>query len=159
MRAEDFGVEPICRVLREQGLAVAPRAYRSWKSKPAADRTFSDAAVIAELRRIRTGGPCGRRLPEVLYGRRKMTAWPGRTTFPGISKHTVDRLMASEGMNGLVRGRRTRTTTRAKTDGGLGICSTASSGPSPRTGSGSPTSPNGRAEGDLGEFAAAGRGP
>ena len=114
MRAEGFGVEPICRVLREQGLAVAPRTYRSWKSKPAADRTFSDAAVIAELRRIRTGGPGGRPLPEVLYGRRKMTAWLDRTTFPGISKHTVDRLMTAEGMNGLVRGRRTCTTIPGK---------------------------------------------
>jgi hypothetical protein len=35
------------------------------------DQVLSNAAIIAELRRIKTGGPDGRPLPEVLYGRRK----------------------------------------------------------------------------------------
>jgi hypothetical protein len=69
------------------------------------------------LRHLRTGGPGGGPLPEVRYGRRKMTAWLGRNGFPGVSKHTVDRLMRDEGMNGLVRGRSTRTTVPAKTGG------------------------------------------
>lgn len=43
-----------------------------------------------------------------------MTVWLGRNGFPGVSKHTVDRLMRGEGMNGLVRGRKTRTTIPAK---------------------------------------------
>jgi transposase InsO family protein len=47
-----------------------------------------------------------------------MTAWLARNGFPGVSRHTVDRLMRDEGMNGLVRGRRTRTTIAAK-DGGV----------------------------------------
>jgi putative transposase len=46
-----------------------------------------------------------------------MTAWLARNGFPGVSKHTVDRLMRQEGLNGLVRGRKTRTTIPAK-DGG-----------------------------------------
>jgi putative transposase len=114
MRAAGYGVEPICRALCEQGLAVAPRTYRSWKSKPVADRVLTDAAIVAELRRIKTGGPDGRPLPEVLYGRRKMTAWLARHGFAGISKHTVDRLMRDEGMIGLVRGRKVRTTIAGK---------------------------------------------
>ena len=56
----------------------------------------------------------GRQKPEVLYGRRKMTAWLARNGFPGISKHTVDRLMRGEGMNGLIRGLSTRTTVPGK---------------------------------------------
>ncbi|MCS3494537.1 putative transposase [Arthrobacter sp. JUb119] len=56
----------------------------------------------------------GRPKPEVLYGRRKMLVWLQRNGFPDISKHTVDRLMRVAGMNGLVRGRRTTTTIRAK---------------------------------------------
>ena len=52
----------------------------------------------------------GRPRPEILYGRRKMTAWLRRNGFPEVSKHTVDRLMRDEGMNGLIRGRKTRTT-------------------------------------------------
>ena len=115
MRADGHGVEPICEVLRQQGLAVAPRSYRAWKTLPACARYRSDAAVLDKLRHVRVGGPKGRPLPEVLYGRRKMTAWLARNGFPGISKHTVDRLMRDEGMNGLVRGRHTRTTIPAKT--------------------------------------------
>lgn len=43
-----------------------------------------------------------------------MTAWLARNGFAGISKHTVDRLMRAEGMNGLVRGRKVRTTIPGK---------------------------------------------
>jgi putative transposase len=40
-----------------------------------------------------------------------MTGWLAGNGFPGVSKHTVDRLMRTEGgMRGLVRGRKTRTT-------------------------------------------------
>jgi putative transposase len=63
---------------------------------------------------LRAPGPNGRPAPEVLYGRRKMTAFLDRHGFPGISKHTVDRLMRDQGMNGLVRGRTTRITIPAK---------------------------------------------
>ena len=79
-------------------------------------RDRSDAALLDMLSHIRTGND-GRALPEVLYGRRKMTAWLARNGFPDASTHTVDRLMRDEGMNGLVRGRSTRTTAPAKTGG------------------------------------------
>ncbi len=46
-----------------------------------------------------------------------MTQWLRRNGFPEASKHTVDRLMRQEGMNGLVRGRKTRTTTVPGKDG------------------------------------------
>jgi putative transposase len=114
MRADGHGVESICQALSEQGLAVAPRSYRAWKITPACERAKTDAAILDMLRHLRTGGPEGRPLPEVLYGRRKMTAWLGRNGFPGVSKHTVDRLMRGEGMSGLVRGRPIRTTIPAK---------------------------------------------
>ena len=117
MRADGHGVESICEALREQGLTVAPRSYRAWKRSPAPERAHSDAAVLDKLRHVRTGGPWGRPLPEVLYGRRKMTAWLARNGFPEMSKHTVDRLMRDEDMNGLVRGRPARTTIPAKTGG------------------------------------------
>jgi putative transposase len=35
-----------------------------------------------------------------------MTAWLGRGGFPDVSKHTIDRLMRDKGMNGLIRGRK-----------------------------------------------------
>ncbi|GEM_PF-3035818 len=43
-----------------------------------------------------------------------MRAWLQRNGFPEVSKHTVDRLMRDAGMKGLVRGRQTVTTIRAK---------------------------------------------
>lgn len=97
MRAGGHGVEPICEVLCEQGLAVAPRSYRAWKTLPACERDKSDAAVLDKLRHVRTGGPQGGPLPEVLYGRRKMTTWLARNGFPDISKHTVDLADARRG--------------------------------------------------------------
>ena len=113
-RAQGRGVESICRVLREQGLPVAPRTYRAWKTTPPAARVLEDARVVDKLRHLKLGGPNSAPLPEVLYGRRKMTAWLARNGFPGVSKHTVDRLMRQEGMRGLVRGRKTGTTIPAK---------------------------------------------
>jgi len=77
-------------------------------------RVCSDASVVDVLRGLNTGGPDGGPLPEVLYGRRKMTSWLRRNGFPDIGKRTVDRLMRQEGMNGVVRGARTRTTIGAK---------------------------------------------
>ena len=43
-----------------------------------------------------------------------MTAWLARSGFPNVSKHTVDRVMRAEGMNGLVLGRKTVTTVPAR---------------------------------------------
>jgi transposase InsO family protein len=116
MRADGHGVEPTCAALRRLGCRVAPRTYRAWRSGSPAGRTCSDAAIVDVLRGIMSGGSGGRARPEILYGRRKMTAWLARNGFDGISKHTVDRLMRQEGMRGLTRGRRTRTTVRARND-------------------------------------------
>ena len=114
MRAEDHGVELICDVLREQGVRVTPRSYRAWRKRPPSNRTIDDAAVVAILHRLRERDAKGRQKPEVLYGRRKMTAWLARNGFDEISKHTIDRLMRDERMNGLVRGRKIRTTIPGK---------------------------------------------
>jgi transposase InsO family protein len=51
--------------------------------------------------------------PESLYGRRKMTAYLRRQGLP-VAHCTVDRLMRQEGMNGVVRAGRHRTTIPGK---------------------------------------------
>ena len=114
MRDAGHAVEPICTVLREQGVQVAARSYRAWKKRRPARRTMEDAQITDVLRGLRILDGKGRPAPEVIYGRRKMTAWLARNGFPDISKHTVDRLMRQEAMNGLVRGRKTRTTVPGK---------------------------------------------
>ncbi|WP_105033802.1 IS3 family transposase [Cryobacterium aureum] len=110
MKANGHGVELTCGVLREQGVAVTSRSYRTWKIRAAAVRTRSDAVLLDRLKALKARDVQGRQQPEILYGRRKMTAWLSRGEFAGVSKHTVDRLMRLEGMNGLVRGRKPRST-------------------------------------------------
>ncbi|MEO6943366.1 MAG: IS3 family transposase [Lacisediminihabitans sp.] len=114
MKACGHRVESTCHVLRQQGVAVAPRSYRAWKRRAPSARTINDAALVAVLRGLQGRDGRGPQCPEVLYGRRKMTAWLARSGFPDVSEHTVDRLMRDEGMCGLVRGRKTVTTIPAK---------------------------------------------
>ncbi|MDZ7911990.1 MAG: IS3 family transposase [Rhodococcus sp. (in: high G+C Gram-positive bacteria)] len=102
MRAQNFRVESICRVLTTQGIQVAPRTYRNWKTSPPSARTITDAHLTRELRS--TIGTA-----EGLYGRRKMTAYLRRKGHH-VAACTVDRLMRDEGLNGVVRGRQHRTT-------------------------------------------------
>ena len=102
MRARKFRVESICRVLTEQGVAVAGRTYRNWKKAPPSARTITDAGLTdALLATVDT--------PEGLYGRRKMTAYLRRQGHQ-VAACTVDRLMGDEGLSGVVRGRVHRTT-------------------------------------------------
>ena len=56
MRAEGYAVEPILRVLRQQGMQIAARTYRAWK-RPVriAARTVTDALVeVYEARTLLT---------------------------------------------------------------------------------------------------------
>jgi putative transposase len=102
MRARGFRVEPVCRVLCEHGVQVAPRTYRNWKTAAPSARTVTDARLTDALRAtVRT--------PEGMYGRRKMTAYLRRQGHR-VARCTVDRLMGDEGLSGVVRGRRHRTT-------------------------------------------------
>jgi transposase InsO family protein len=104
MRAQRFRVESICRVLTEQGVAVAGRTYRNWKKAAPSARTVTDAGFTdALLATVDT--------PEGSYGRRKMTAHLRRQGHGHqVAACTVDRLMGDEGLSGVLRGRVHRTT-------------------------------------------------
>ncbi|MGV0853896.1 IS3 family transposase, partial [Mycolicibacterium phlei] len=102
MRAAGHRVESICAVLREQGVQVAPRTYRNWKTTQPSARTITDAHLTNAL--LGTVGS-----PEGMYGRRKMTAHLRREGHR-VAACTVDRLMRDEGLSGITRGRRHRTT-------------------------------------------------
>lgn len=108
MKGNGHGVELTCSVLREQGVPVTSRSYRAWKTRAAAERTLTDAVLLNTFKTLAVRDEKGRQRAEILYGRRKMTAWLRRTGFASVSKHTVDRLMRMEGMTGLVRGRKPR---------------------------------------------------
>jgi putative transposase len=94
-----YGVEPICRALQ-----VAPSTYYAVKARertPAA-RTLRDRAALAEIARVHEGS-------RGLYGARKVW-WQLQAEGAGIARCTIERLMRREGLAGVVRGRRRRTT-------------------------------------------------
>src|SRR5881409_2269613 len=50
MRACHYRVESICRVLTAQGVQVAPRTYRNWKTARPSGRALTDAYLTDALR-------------------------------------------------------------------------------------------------------------
>ena len=113
MTAEGYAVEPVCRVLREQGVAIAARTYRAARVRRPAARTESDARVVDAVRSaVWQTAPDGRRrmAPEGLYGRVKMRAHLDRGLVPGVSYGAVDRAMKLLRHNGVRRSKGIRTT-------------------------------------------------
>ncbi|WP_245547493.1 IS3 family transposase [Nocardia brevicatena] len=101
-----YGVESICRALSAHGIQIAPRTYRKARHRPPSARDLADAYLENTLRDLE-----GR--PEQMYGRRKMTRYLRRQGHD-VAFCTVDRLMREVGLNGVVRGRKHRTTIPAK---------------------------------------------
>ena len=117
MRSDGHAVESTCRVLTELGCTVAARTYREWKTKPAAARTVAQAHVVDAIRdacwTVEADGV--RRLtPEGLYGRRKLTAYLRRTSFPDVSRTAVVGGMRILDHQGIRRAKGVRTTVPAK---------------------------------------------
>ena len=116
MRAEGYAVESILRVLRQQGLEIAARTYRSWK-RPAriAARAVTDALVEEKIRELAWSfKPTTQRVqmpPEGLYGRRKWVALLRRQPgLAGTSRGAVDRAMRTLGLERIRRAKKLRTT-------------------------------------------------
>jgi putative transposase len=97
-----FGVEPICRVLSAHGCQIAPSTYYAAKNRPACDRVSKDAELLTQIRRVHADN-------YGVYGARKVWRQLHRE---GIvtARCTVERLMRAEGLRGVVRGARVRTT-------------------------------------------------
>ena len=94
-----FGVEPICNVLQ-----IAPSTYYEVKRRqrePSA-RAGRDAQLLVEIRRVheRTGG---------VYGAEKVW-WQLQREGVVVARCTVRRLMRMHGLQGVVRGKKRRTT-------------------------------------------------
>jgi hypothetical protein len=50
---QEFGVEPICRVLRRAGVAIAPSTYYATKARPASARVVRDRELRDEILQAR----------------------------------------------------------------------------------------------------------
>ena len=106
-----FGVEPICRVLTEHGVPIAPNSYYAHKKRARSARSVRDEVVLTEVVRIHTDPQIGRGL----YGIRKVHAAlvrHGGVDGVAVSRRQVARLMRTAGLQGARRGRRFITTRR-----------------------------------------------
>ena len=97
-----LGVEPICRVLTEYGIKIAPSTYYAAKTRPASARTLRDAELGPQLRALWEEN-------YRVYGARKL--WKAaRRAGIDIGRDQVARLMRAEGITGVVRTKKVRTT-------------------------------------------------
>jgi len=97
-----LGVEPIVRVLREAGLPVAPSTYYAAKTRPSSVRARRDAELRPALRRLWEDN-------YRVYGARKL--WKAaRRAGVDVGRDQVARLIRAEGIEGVRRTKRVRTT-------------------------------------------------
>ena len=104
---DEHGVEPICRVL-----AIAPSTYhaharRRENPETAPARVKRDAQLMSEIRRVFDDN-------FQVYGVRKIWRQMQREGFE-VARCTVARLMQKMGLQGVIRGKRVRTTIADKT--------------------------------------------
>jgi transposase InsO family protein len=97
-----YGVEPICSVL-----PIAPSTYYEHKARQddpsrLPERAKRDAALSVEIERVWNGN-------RQVYGARKVWRQLNREGIPA-ARCTVERLMRQMGLQGVVRGKKTRTT-------------------------------------------------
>ena len=97
-----WGVEPICRVLTEHGLQVAPSTYYEHAGKALTARERRDAYLLGEIRRVHIANYS-------VYGARKVWLQLNREGIE-VARCTVERLMRGAGLRGAVRGKVRRTT-------------------------------------------------
>ena len=97
-----FGVEPICRVLSEHGCPIAPSTYYAVKARPTCDRVIRDAELLTQIRRVHEDN-------YGVYGARKVWLQLRRKGIQ-VARCTVERLMKTHRLRGVVRGAKIRTT-------------------------------------------------
>jgi putative transposase len=114
-----FGVEPICRVLTEHDVRIAPSGYYAHRTRPASARARRDELLLVEIERIFHDRNLGRGLA----GARKMWRLLRRQIAEGtveadlgpVARCTVERLMRRAGLSGVRRGGPKVITTRPDT--------------------------------------------
>lgn len=97
-----WGVEPICAVLSEHGVKIAPSTYYEWKDRLPSRRDQRDQELCEHIARVHQAN-------FGVYGPRKVWLALNREGIP-VARCTVERLMAQMGLRGAVRGKVKRTT-------------------------------------------------
>jgi putative transposase len=100
---EQYGVEPICRVLSEHGCKIAPSTYYDNRNRQPSQQKLRDAEVIVLIKKARQ-----ERFVKLL-GARKL--WLHlRGLGHDVARCTIERLMTQMGISGVIRGKTPRTT-------------------------------------------------
>ncbi len=111
----DFGVQPICRVLTEHGVKIAPSTYYAHHARPPAPRTLRDEALGEQIERIFHDRHLGRGLAGVRKMWRLLQRDPRiAERFGPVARCTVARLMRARGLVGVRRGKPPITTRPAR---------------------------------------------
>ncbi|MFE1408005.1 IS3 family transposase [Streptomyces sp. NPDC058770] len=97
LRERGLGVDPVCQVLE-----LSPSTYFARKKRPKSARRLRDEQLMPLIEEVHaeSGGA---------YGARRITRALRRKGH-GVARCTVERLMAELGLEGVIRGRRRRTT-------------------------------------------------
>ncbi|MGR7026724.1 IS3 family transposase [Geodermatophilus sp. URMC 62] len=99
---ERFGIEPVCAVLNDAGVQIAPSTYYAHRTRPPSARSIGDAATTAVIGRVHADN-------YGVYGARKMHAELRRQGHRA-ARCTVARLMRRKGLGGISRAKGPRTT-------------------------------------------------
>ena len=97
-----FGVEPICAVLKDAGVQIAPSTYYAAKTRPPSARAVRDAELVVDIKTAHKAN-LG------VYGVRKIHAELNREGVK-VARCTVERLMRAEGLRGIPREKTRKTT-------------------------------------------------
>ncbi|MBB2506569.1 IS3 family transposase, partial [Amycolatopsis echigonensis] len=97
-----FGVEPICAVLTEFGVKIAPSTYYAALERPKSEREVRDEELMREITRVYDEN-------YRVYGARKIWRQLQREGV-AVGRGRVERLMRKLGISGAVRGKTVRTT-------------------------------------------------
>ena len=99
-----FGVEPICAVLSEHGMKIAPSTYYAHRARPVTEAALQEAYLVNALVSLWEAN-------WGVYGVRKLYHAARRAGLE-VGRDQVGRLMAIAGIRGVVRGRHRTVTTR-----------------------------------------------
>ncbi len=103
---DEYGVEPICRVIEIAPSTYHERARRRAKPETAPQRAKRDAALKQEIKRVYDEN-------FQVYGARKVWRQLQRDGH-NVARCTIERLMQSMGLEGVIRGKKVRTTVSGK---------------------------------------------
>ena len=93
---DQFGVEPICRALRQAGVRISPSGYYAARARPPPARAVREAALEKQILRVYKDS-------KERYGAWKVWDQLNREGIPA-ARCTVERLMRRLGLRGVRRG-------------------------------------------------------